>query len=405
MTLTHSLRALAAPNYRRFFAGQCVSLLGNWMTSTAAFWLVYHLSGNPAHLGLVVFANQIPVPLLAPFAGVWVDRTDRVRVLKVTQILSLLQSAALAVLVLSGHATVARIIGLCFVQGFINGVDWPARQSLSALMVGERSHLDNAIALNSLTFNAARLVGPAIAGFVIAAWGPGVCFAIDAASFVAVLAALFALRLPAHVPRAAAAHPLTDLREGLGYAWRHPALRTLLLLVPGMSLFGFAHVFLAPVFARDIFHGDARMLGFLLSVTGVGSVLAGVYLALRPTTVGLERTIALGSVLTGAGLAGFAFAPALPLACAALVAVGAGGVLAMAGTNTLLQSLVHDDKRGRVMGLFVMGQGMYPVGSLAVGAIAAATGAPWATFGCGLVCLAIAFWFSRRGAAFATPGN
>lgn len=391
----HFLRALSSPNYRRYFIGQCVSLMGNWMTTTAALWLVYQLSGNPWHVGLVGFASQIPVLILAPFAGVWIDRRDALRLVRLTQVLAMLQSAALAGLTLSGHMTVSLLISLSFVQGLINALDWPARQTLTYPLAGDPALLENVIVLNSITFNLARLTGPAIAGFIIAAVGPGWCFAIDAVSYVAVLVALAGVRLPPSAGRVSEATPLADLREGVRYALRHPALRRVLLMVPVIGLVGFAHSILAPVFAETIFHGDARTLGFLMSATGIGALVAGLSLTLRTAPTGLERIVALGAAIGGAGLAGIALAPSFAFAIPCFAAAGAGGVLVMASSNTLLQAAVDHDKRGRVMSLFAMGQSLFPLGCLLTGAAASAFGAPLAIAVCGTICLIAAAVFAR----------
>ena len=391
----HFLRALSSPNYRRYFAGQCVSLMGNWMTTTAALWLVYQLSGDPWHVGLVGFASQIPVLVLAPFAGVWIDRRDALRIVRLTQVLAMLQSAALAGLTLTGHMTVARLITLSFAQGLINSLDWPARQTLTYPLAGDRALLENVIVLNSITFNLARLIGPAVAGFVIAAVGPGWCFAVDAVSYVAVLVALAGVRLPPAAGRASAAHPLADLREGVHYAWHHPALRRVLLMVPVIGLVGFAHSILAPVFAETIFHGDARTLGFLMSATGIGALVSGLSLTLRTSPTGLERIVALGAAIGGIGLTGIAVAPSFAFALPCFAAAGAGGVLVMASSNTLLQATVDHDKRGRVMSLFSMGQSLFPLGCLLTGAAASAFGAPLAVAVCGAICLVAAAVFAR----------
>ena len=366
------------------------------MTATASLWLVYQLSQDAWHVGLVGFAGQIPVLLFAPFAGVWIDRQDPLKLMRLAQVLAMLQSAALAVLTLSGHMTVSRLIALCFVQGVINALDWPSRQALTYPLAGDRKLLDNVIVLNSITFNLARLIGPAIAGFVIAAAGPGWCYAIDALSYVAVLIALAGVKLEPRPPRVNVAHPLIDLREGVRYALQHPALRRVLLMVPVIGLVGFAHSILAPVFAEKIFNGDARTLGFLLSATGVGALLAGIRLSLRTAPTGLERIVSLGALLGGAGLVGIAFSPSFFWALPCFAAAGAGGVLVMASSNTLLQSTVDHDKRGRVMSLFSMGQSLYPVGCLLTGAAASAFGAPIAIAVCGTICLVAAVVFARK---------
>jgi MFS family permease len=280
--------------------------------------------------------------------------------------------------------TVSRLIALCFVQGVINALDWPARQALTYPLAGDRALLENVIVLNSITFNLARLIGPAIAGLVIAAASPGWCYALDALSYVAVLVALAGVKLAPRAPRVNVAHPFTDLREGVRYALRHPALRRVLLMVPIIGLVGFAHSILAPIFAGKIFNGDARTLGFLLSAT-----------------TGLERIVTLGAALGGAGLVGIAFAPSFAWALPCFAAAGAGGVLVMASSNTLLQSSVDHDKRGRVMSLFSMGQSLYPIGCLLTGAAASAFGAPIAIAVCGTVCLIAAGLFARQQGAVA----
>lgn len=395
MTPPRFLRALSSPNYRRYFLGQVVSLLGNWMTTTAALWLVFKLSGDPWHVGLVGFANQIPVLVLAPFAGVLVDRLDALRLVRLTQTLSMLQSAALAALTLSGHMTVTWLISLCLVQGLINALDWPARQALTYPLAGDKALLENVIVLNSITFNFARLIGPAIAGFVIAAAGAGICFTVDALSYVAVLVALAGVRIPPRTAPPSEAHPLADLRDGVRYAAGHPTIRRVLLMVPVIGLAGFAHSILAPVFAEGIYHGDARTLGFLLSATGVGAVIAGLALTLRTSPTGQERIVALGALIGGSGLAGMALAPGVGFALPCFAAAGAGGVLVMASSNTLLQATVDHDKRGRVMSLFATGQSMFPVGSLLAGAAASAWGAPVTIAVCGAVCGVAAAVFHR----------
>ena len=370
--------------------------MGNWMTTTAALWLVYKLSGDPWHVGLVGFANQIPVLILAPFAGVWVDRVDALKIVRLTQILSMLQSASLAALALSGHMTVNLLISLCLVQGLINALDWPARQALTYPLAGDPALLENVIVLNSITFNIARLFGPAIAGFVIAASSPGVCFAVDALSYLAVIIALAGVKVPARVPKLHEAHPLADLREGFRYAIAHPTIRRVLLMVPVIGLAGFAHSILAPVFAEKIFHGDARTLGFLLSATGIGALLAGLSLTFRASPAGLERIVSLGAVVGGIGLVGMAFAPSFLVAIPCFAAAGAGGVLVMASSNTLLQASVDHDKRGRVMSLFATGQSLFPIGSLLAGAAASAFGAPATIAVCGGICLVAALVFYRK---------
>jgi MFS family permease len=392
----HFLRALASRNYRLYFASQCVSLLGNWMTSTASLWLVYHLSGSAFDVGLVGFAKMVPVFVLAPFAGVLLDRVDGLRVVRATQALAMLQSGALAAITLSGHMTVPILIALCGAQGLVNAADFPARQTLTYRLTDERAPLDNVIALNSIYFNLARLAGPAVAGFVIAGFGPGACFTVDAISYLPVLAALKAVRLAAQPVRARMAHPLRDLEEGFRYAARHPSIRRLLLMVAVFSLAGFAHGVLAPIFARDVFDGDARTLGFLMSATGVGSLLAALFMSNR-SSGGLGRVCAWGAAIGGAGLAGLAVPAGLPFALLCYAGAGFGAVLFMVSANTLVQTAVDDEKRGRVMSLFTTAQGLFPFGSVAIGAVTGWLGLHATVALCGAVCLAAAAIFARGG--------
>jgi len=394
VTLPHFLRSLASRNYRLYFAGQCTSLVGNWMTSTAAAWLAYSLTGSPFIVGLVGFANQIPVFILAPFAGVWIDHLDSLRLVRVTQVLAMLQSAALAVFALTGHMTATVLIVLCFPQGLVNAVDWPARQTLTFRLADENAPLENVIALNSITFNLARLVGPAVAGFVIAGVGPGGCFAVDAASYLAVLAALRAVRLQPAASRARGARPLAEFREGVRYAWRNPRIRRVLLMIPVIGLAGFGHSILAPVFAGEVFHGGPRTLGFLLAATGAGALVTGVFLGSRESAEGLERLPVVGAVIGGAGLCLLALPAGEGVGLLCFAAAGMGGVLVMVASNTLLQSLVEDEKRGRVLGLMTMGQSFFPIGSLLVGALAEGVGPRLAILACGVVCLIAALLFS-----------
>ena len=393
--LPHFLRALGSRNYRIYITGQCISYLGNWMTATASLWLAYHLSGSAFIVGLVGFANWIPLLLLAPFAGVLVDRTDGLKLVRITQTLATLQTGTLAVLTLSGHITVPILIGLCLLQGLIYSFDDAARQMLVVGLAGDRALLDNVIALNSISINVTRLVGPALAGLLIAGVGPGVCYAIDASCYLAVLVALAAVRIAPRPTRPQRPHPLTELREGLAYAWEHAPIRRVLLLGPVVSLVGFTHTLLAPVFARDVFGGDARTLGFLMSTSGLGSLVGGAFLSTRRGAFAFPRAIAWGPFIGCAGFFGIALSPSLPLGLLSYAAAGLGATLFLVSTNTWLQQVVADDKRGRTMSLFGMGQGFYPIGSLLLGAFTAAIGPQVAIAGCGLVLLASGSWFVR----------
>jgi MFS family permease len=351
------LRALNSRNYRLFFGGQILSLLGNWMTLTASSWLIYELSRNPFLVGLLAFSHQIPVLLLAPIGGIWGDRVNRQRLMWWLNLASATQSSLLALIAFSGWISVGWLLALAMLRGLINAVEFPTRQSFIVDLVDEKSDLPNAIALNSSMFNVARLAGPALAGWIIATRGPEVCYGLDAVSYVGILLALLAMRtVPRRERRRQPRHPWTDLREGFSYVRRSPSLRPPLLLVPLIALAGFTANILAPVFARDIFEGGSVMLGHMYSAMGAGALVGAVVL----------------------GMAGFAVSDVFVFSLLCLALNGFGTVLCMAGSNTLIQSHVADDKRSRVMGLFAMGQGMFPVGALLTGVVAATVGPRWA---------------------------
>jgi len=391
----HFLRALQSRNYRLFFLGQGVSLTGNWMTLTASAWLVYELSGSPFVVGLLAFANQIPVLLLAPFAGVLSDRLNRHRLIIGLQSLCLFQSAVLAAVTLSGHITVPWLLALSTLRGLINAAEFPTRQTFVIELVAKKDDLGNAIALNSSMFNLARLVGPSLAGIVIVSGGPGFCYLLDAISYAPVLAGLLMMKLPAHIPRTDRRHPLMELQAGFRYVAGNAILRAPLLLIPVMASVGFAASTLAPVFARDIFESDARTLGFMYGAVGAGALCSAYFLSVRTHALGLAQWVARGALLVGAGQVGFAISPTLAPALLCLAATGVGTVLVMAGSNTLVQTQVDDDKRGRVMGLFTMGQGMFPVGSLLIGSLATATGVRVAVCVAAGICLIAAGVFGH----------
>jgi len=395
MRLARLLTPFSSRNYRLYFGGQIISLIGTWMTQTASLWLAYKLTGSPLLLGVVGFASQIPSFLLGPIAGVWIDRLDRYKLLIVTQILSMLQSLALAWFALTGTIGIEHLILLSLAQGLINAFDMPTRQSLVIQFVEKKEHLGGAIALNSSMFNLARLVGPALGGLVVARFGAGFCYLFDGLSYLAVLAALFQMHLAARPPLPPRRHPWVELREGVSYVLNNAPIRALLTNTAFVSFFGFAFATLMPVFARDIYHGDARVLGLLMSASAVGAVGGALYLGTRSTVKGLGNVITLGGAAMGTGLLLFSLARWLPLAMACLVLVGIGGVLLMASSNTLLQTLVEDDKRGRVMSLWTMGfTGTAPLGSLMLGALASRIGAPHTVLISGVFCLvaALSFW-------------
>lgn len=383
-------------NYRLFFGGQSLSLIGTWMTRTATAWLVYRLTGSAILLGVVSFAGQIPTFLLAPFAGVWVDRWNRHDVLVATQVLAMLQSFALAVLALT-HITMGEIIALSALQGLINAFDMPGRQSFLVEMVAGRETLGNAIALNSSMVNFARLAGPAMAGVVIALWSEGYCFLIDGVSYLAVIASLLAMRdLPPRVvsARRAMHHAL---REGWDYVSQFAPARMLLLLLALVSLVGMPYTVLMPIFAGSVLGGGAHTLGYLLSAAGAGALVAAGRLAARQSVRGLTRVVPQSAALFGIGLVGVGLSRWLWLSLPMLFVTGLGMMQQMAATNTILQTVVSEDKRGRVMAFYTMAfVGMAPWGSLLAGWLAEHVGAPRTLLLDGLVCLLGAGWFAWK---------
>src|SRR5580692_8328797 len=302
-----AIRALRHRNFRLFFFGQSVSLIGTWMTRLATSWLVYRLTGSSLLLGVISFASQIPTFLLAPAAGVWVDRWERRRVLLITQFLAALQSLAMAGLTLSGRITVTEIVLLSVFQGLINAFDMPARQSFLVHMVEGRADLSNAIALNSTMVNGARLIGPALAGIIIAAAGEGYCFLIDGLSYFAVIASLLAMKIEGQGVSKSAASMLGQLHEGWRYVSTFAPIRTVLLLFAIISFMGVPYTVLMPVFATTILHGGPHTLGFLIGAAGVGSVMAALSLAARKSVRGLYRVIPTVAAVFGGGLIAFSF--------------------------------------------------------------------------------------------------
>jgi len=390
-------RALQSRNFRLFFGGQSVSLIGTWITRIATSWLVYRLTGSALLLGVVGFCGQIPTLLLAPFAGVLVDRWDRHRILVVTQVLSMLQSLALAVMVFTGTITVGWILFLQVVQGIINAFDTPARQAFVVQMVEDRADLPNAIALNSTMVNASRILGPSIGGIVIAAVGEGWCFLADAVSYLAVIASLFAMRVTPRPLPPRDTRIREEMRVGFEYVSRFLPVRSALLLLSLVSILGMPYTVLMPMISSTILHGGAHTLGFLMTASGVGALVGALYLASRSSVLGLGRIMVLSTATFGVGLVVFSLSRALWFALLALPFVGAGMMITMASTNTIIQTVVSEELRGRVMAFYTMAfLGTAPIGSLLAGVAADRIG-PTATvrFG-GVACIAAALWFASR---------
>ena len=395
MNVPESLRALRHRNYRLFFTGQLISLTGTWMQSVAQAWLAYRLTDSAAMLGIVGFAGQIPALLFSPAGGVVADRFARRQVLLATQASSMLLALALAALTLSGQITIAWILALAALSGVVNAFDIPTRQAFAIDMVG-REDMVNAIALNSSIFNGARVAGPALAGLLVARIGEGWCFLVNAVSYFAVLASLLAMRLPAVVRTAQATSVWTSVREGFVYVSRARPVRALLLLLGLVSLTGMPYAVLMPVFAREILGGGARELGLLMGASGVGALLGAIVLATRRSVRGLGSFVAFCAGGMGLTLIAFAYSRSLWLSALFLVPVGFFMMSEMASSNTLIQSLIPDAMRGRVMSLYaMMFMGMAPIGALLAGALAASIGAPRTVAGGGILCLAGALLFAR----------
>lgn len=392
------MRALRHRNYRLFFSGQVVSLIGTWMTTTAISWLVYRLTGSTLMLGLFGFAGQIPAFLFAPFTGVLVDRWNRHHVLVISQIAAMLQSFALAYLTLSGIVTIHWVIGLAVVQGVINAFDMPARQAFIIDMIEDRAALGNAIALNSSMVNVARLIGPAVAGAIIAATNEGWCFFIDGVSYLGVIGTLLMMTLKkSSAPSRIHGRMLSELREGWSYVINFRPTRSIIGLLALVSLFGMPYGVLMPVFAKQILHGGPKTLGILLTSTGLGALIGALWLATRRSVVGLGRLIPIAVALFGATLIAFSFSTTLWLSVFLLPFAGFGFIVQVAGSNTIVQTIVDEDKRGRVMSFFMMAfLGAAPFGSLIAGSLASRIGAPHTLLIGGMMCLIGSAWFSRE---------
>ncbi|HUN89284.1 MAG TPA: MFS transporter [Terriglobales bacterium] len=395
--LDHAWRALQYRNFRLFFAGQGISVIGTWMTRLATSWLVYRLTHSALLLGIASFSGQIVTFLLGPVAGVWVERLERRSLLVWTQLAGAVQSLALAVLTLGHAIRLWEIIVLSAFQGVINAFDAPARQAFLIQMIDDRRDLSNAIALNSSMNNGARLLGPAMAGLVIAAIGEGWCFLIDGVSYLAVIGSLLAMKirpLETHLVRAGMR---AQMREGWDYVYGSEPLRTILLFFAVISLMGYPYMVLMPVFAAQVLRGGAHTLGWLTAASGVGAVLSGLSLAVRKTVIGLAEMLPIGGGLLGCALILFCFSHALWWSLLLVSFAGFGLMQVAAVTNTLIQSMVSEDKRARVISYYAMAFfGAAPLGSLFAGVLAHKIGAPYTVALTGTCCVAAALWFLFR---------
>ncbi len=395
--LKNTFRSLQYRNYRLFFTGQSISLLGTWMQRIAMPWLVYDLSHSVLLLGVIGFSSQIPTFLLAPFAGVLTDRWNKYHILIITQILSMIQTLILALLFFLGIVEVWHIVLLSVLFGLINAFDMPSRQSFVVEMVGKKEDLSNAIALNSSIFNAARLVGPSIAGFIIAFANEGVCFLINGLSYLVVIAALLKMEIIPRKIEKKITPVLKELKEGFLYTFGFAPIKYVILLIALVGLMGMSYTVLIPVFAKEILHGDSTTFGFLVGASGVGALTGAFYLASRKSVLGLGKVIVFSTAIFGIGLILFSFSRFFILSLVLMVVVGLGMMLQMASSNTILQTVAEDDKRGRVMSFYTMAfMGTAPFGSLMLGGLANAMGAPFAIAVAGVSCIVGAVLFSLK---------
>lgn len=394
---SHAWRALRHRNFRLYFGGQSISLIGTWMTRVATSWLVYRLTKSSLLLGTVSFAGQIPTFLLAPLAGVLVDRIDRRKVLVWTQTLAMVQSLALAWLTLAQKINVTEILLLSAMQGIINAFDMPGRQSFTVQMVEDRADLSNAIAINSSMVNAARLVGPSLAGILIAATSEGWCFLIDGISYIAVIASLLMMRVPAALDAPTRSSMLAQLREGWTYVTGFVPIRTILLLFALLSLMGWPFMVLMPIFAAQVLHGGPHTLGFLMGAVGVGSLASALSLVVRRSVRGLSKMIPIAAVVFGIGLITFGLSTRLWLSMLLMFLTGFGMMQGLTASNTIIQTLVDEKMRGRVMSYYTMAfVGMAPFGSLLAGTLAHLMGAPRTVIVSGVACILGGIWFWFR---------
>jgi MFS family permease len=388
-------RSLHHRNYRLFFGGQGISLIGTWMQQIAMSWLVYRMTNSAFFLGLVGFSSQICSLFFSPFAGVLSDRYNRHRILVITQSLSMVQAFILAFLALMGIIAVHHLILLAVFLGLVNAFDIPTRQAFVVEMIEKREDLGNAIALNSFLFNGARLVGPSIAGILISILGEGMCFLLNGFSFLAVIIALLAMRMT-HKRQAEKTHVLKGFKEGILYAFGFLPIRSILLFLGWTSLVGTANTTLMPIFAKDILHGGPQTYGFLMAAMGIGAIIGAVFLASRRSVLGLGRIIWMASGTFGIGLIFFSLSHVLWLSLFLLLLVGFGMMVHMSSSNTLLQTMVDDDKRGRVMSLYAMAfMGMAPLGSFVGGSLAGKIGAPSTLIIGGASCIIGSFLFAK----------
>jgi MFS family permease len=392
-----ALRAFRHRSFRVFYVGQGLSLLGSWLQTIATSWLVYRLTGSAFMLGLAAGAQQFPMLVVAPLAGVWADRLDRRRLLIITQALAAIQALALAALTFAGVVTVWYVVAAALFLGLVNAFETPTRQAFLLEMVETREDLPNAIALQSMLFNSARFVGPTIAGIVLATAGEAVCFLLNGISYAAVLVAYWVIRVKPRVRGAAPGAWWSEFQAGFRYAFGSLAMRRLIVLLGALSFFSAPWMSLMPIYAAETFAGDSRTLGVMVSAVGLGALGGTALLALRPSVRGLGRVIAGCALAAGAALTVYALSRWLWLSLAALPLFGFGLIASVAATNTVLQTLADEDKRGRIISIYVMVfLGIAPLGNFFAGTVAERIGVHWTLAGCGLAVLAAGTWFAAN---------
>ncbi|MHC1775417.1 MAG: MFS transporter [Lentimicrobium sp.] len=392
-----AIRSLRHRNYRLYFFGQLISLPGNWIQNIALGWLVYRLTDSALLLGVVGFAGQIPSLLLTPLAGVYADRVDRRKVLITTQTISMLIALTVAALIFSGRIQVWHIIVSAALNGISIAFDTPFRHAFLVNMVTDRSDLQNAIALNSTLFNTARFAGPPLGGLLIALSGEGICFMINGLSYLAVIASLLAMQVDSRIEPVKHASVFSDLISGLRYAYKALPIRYLLIMVITTSLLGLPFQVFMPVFAREVLHGNSQTLGYLIGAIGAGALTGAVYLATRKSLDGIPVIIFISASMFSLGLMAFSVSTGLLISIALLVITGFGMVVEFASSNTLLQTMVDDQMRGRIVALYSMSfMGFTPLGSLMMGGLAEFAGVQVTVFAAGACCLLAALVFHRK---------
>lgn len=389
-----TLRAFRSRSFRIFYTGQFISVLGSWMQTVATSWLVYRLTGSAFLLGLTAFSQQIAVLFLAPIAGVIADRISRRRALIVVQTLALCQAVVLAVLMFSGAIQVWHIIAVSLLLGVINSFETPMRQSFLLELIEDRSDLPNAIALQSMLMNTTRLIGPSLAGIILALFGEAWCFALNALSYTAIVLAYGAIDTRAQPASTRATRWWQELIEGIRYAFGSRVSRRLLILLGAAGFLTAPWQTLLPILSKESFGGDSRTFGFLIGAVGIGAVAGTLYLAGRASVRGLGNIIAMCSLLSGVALVGFSFATSFWQSLVILPVFGFGLVVTGASINQILQSISDDDKRGRMVSLYVtVFMGMTPLGNLAGGTVADSIGAHWTLCAFGAAYTLVALWF------------